>query len=162
MIIEKVCPRCDTAFSEDVKRGYGKTYCSRRCANTREHSEATRLKISTTASDNWAFLTESQRQNAVENLAIGRVTRHTKCAEKLLILPTESLSHTARKKKVFAEQNKRCNECGISDWNGKPLTFELEHRDGNKHNNLRDNLEVLCPNCHSQTSTWRGRNNKRV
>ena len=36
--------------------------------------------------------------------------------------------------------------------------MELEHKDGNHFNNVRDNLEMICPNCHSQTSTWRGRN----
>jgi hypothetical protein len=42
-----------------------------------------------------------------------------------------------------------------------PIVLELEHKDGNHQNNERSNLEALCPNCHSQTSTWRGRNKKR-
>ena len=36
--------------------------------------------------------------------------------------------------------------------------MELEHKDGNNKNNNRDNLEMICPNCHSLTETWRGRN----
>ena len=36
--------------------------------------------------------------------------------------------------------------------------LELEHKDGNNKNNSRENLEALCPNCHSQTEFWRGRN----
>lgn len=36
--------------------------------------------------------------------------------------------------------------------------MELEHKDGNNANWSRENLEALCPNCHSQTPTWRGRN----
>ena len=40
----------------------------------------------------------------------------------------------------------------------QPLSLELEHKDGNTLNNNRDNLEGLCPNCHSLTLTWRGRN----
>ena len=54
----------------------------------------------------------------------------------------------------------KCNSCGISEWLCKPITLELEHKDGNHFNNVRDNLEMICPNCHSQTSTWRGRNKK--
>ena len=80
--------------------------------------------------------------------------------KRLLTLTTEELGHDSRKRKVFLEQGSCCNGCKIKNWRGKPLSFELEHKDGNKLNNKRENLEVLCPNCHSQTSTWRGRNNK--
>jgi len=50
-----------------------------------------------------------------------------------------------------------CKHCGISDWNNKPLTLEIEHIDGNPKNNSKNNLTLLCPNCHSQTSTFRNR-----
>lgn len=54
-----------------------------------------------------------------------------------------------------------CNECGCRDtWNGKPLTLHVDHIDGNSDNNVLTNLRLLCPNCHSQTSTWCGRNTK--
>lgn len=42
-------------------------------------------------------------------------------------------------------------------WDGKKLTLHLEHKDGNHRNNKIDNLEILCPNCHSQTSTYNTR-----
>lgn len=51
-----------------------------------------------------------------------------------------------------------CEECGIIEWNGKPISLELEHIDGNHNNHLLSNLKILCPNCHSQTMTYRGRN----
>lgn len=52
-----------------------------------------------------------------------------------------------------------CHECGNKgEWNGKPLTLQLEHKNG-KHNDHRiSNLCFLCPNCHSQTDTYSGRN----
>ena len=52
----------------------------------------------------------------------------------------------------------RCNCCGISEWNGKPLTLEVNHKDGDASNNTFDNVEFLCLNCHSQTSTDRALN----
>lgn len=53
----------------------------------------------------------------------------------------------------------RCTECGQdSTWNGKHLVMQLDHIDGDRLNNLLDNLRLLCPNCHSQTPTYRGRN----
>lgn len=70
----------------------------------------------------------------------------------------ELKTHEARRKAVLVDQIGRCNRCGINEWLGQPLALELEHKDGDRHNNSRDNLECLCPNCHSLTPTWRGRN----
>lgn len=54
----------------------------------------------------------------------------------------------------------KCESCGISDWNGKRIGLELNHIDGDNSNHLLDNLEILCPNCHSQTDTYKSRNVK--
>lgn len=54
-----------------------------------------------------------------------------------------------------------CALCGIgSEWNGKPLTLQIEHKDGDHSNNELSNLEILCPNCHSQTDTYSGRSSR--
>lgn len=52
----------------------------------------------------------------------------------------------------------KCSCCGITEWNGVTIPLELDHIDGNTANNKPDNLRLLCPNCHSITPTWRGRN----
>lgn len=52
----------------------------------------------------------------------------------------------------------KCSCCGISEWNNKPITMQLDHIDGNSKNHLLENLRMLCPNCHSQTDTWCGKN----
>jgi hypothetical protein len=55
-----------------------------------------------------------------------------------------------------------CFQCGQPPlWRGKPLTLELEHRNGNRTDNRIENLEIICPHCHSQTTTFRGRNANR-
>ena len=51
----------------------------------------------------------------------------------------------------------RCNRCGISTWLGERIALELHHKDGNIYNVSLENLELLCPNCHSQTDTYRRR-----
>jgi endogenous inhibitor of DNA gyrase (YacG/DUF329 family) len=51
-----------------------------------------------------------------------------------------------------------CSICGISDYNGKPIRLECDHMDGNYTNNHIDNLRFLCPNCHSQTDTYKNKN----
>ena len=54
-----------------------------------------------------------------------------------------------------------CEGCGNGGtYNGKSLTLQVDHIDGNSDNNLPDNIRLLCPNCHSQTETWVGRNKK--
>ena len=48
-----------------------------------------------------------------------------------------------------------CSECGQEPfWNGKPLTLQLDHIDGNRFNNTIENLRILCGHCHSQTDTY--------
>ncbi len=49
----------------------------------------------------------------------------------------------------------KCRKCGLPpEWQGEPLVLQIEHRDGDRTNNVPDNVEFLCPNCHTQTKTW--------
>ena len=53
----------------------------------------------------------------------------------------------------------KCQCCGNKgEWNGKPLVLQLDHIDGNHTNHSIENLRFLCPNCHSQTETFCGKN----
>ena len=51
-----------------------------------------------------------------------------------------------------------CKECGLSDWNGKPITLQVDHINGDPSNHKPKNLQLLCPNCHSQTPHFGGKN----
>ena len=62
-------------------------------------------------------------------------------------------------RKALAEKfSNKCSECGIDEYNNKPITLEVDHKDGNHLNNTIKNLRLLCPNCHSQTHTYKNRN----
>jgi len=47
-------------------------------------------------------------------------------------------------------KKERCERCGIIEWNGKSISFELHHKDGDRTNHKLKNLIIECPNCHSQ------------
>ena len=51
-----------------------------------------------------------------------------------------------------------CAVCLISEWNSKPITLQVDHINGLATNNNIENLRLICPNCHSQSSTFGGRN----
>jgi HNH endonuclease len=56
----------------------------------------------------------------------------------------------------------RCELCGISEWRGAPLSLALHHVNGDGQDNRLENLQLLCPNCHSQTENFAGRNVRRI
>lgn len=54
--------------------------------------------------------------------------------------------------------SERCEVCQMSDWQGKTITLQLDHINGVNDDHRLENLRLLCPNCHSQTNTFAGRN----
>lgn len=73
---------------------------------------------------------------------------------------------TAKLKKKLLDaglKKNECEECGISEtYNGKPIMMQLDHENGKSDDHRLENLRMLCPNCHSQTQTYSGRNIKNV
>lgn len=69
----------------------------------------------------------------------------------------------ALKERLFREGilARRCARCGIEAWCDAPLALHLDHINGDSEDNRIENLRVLCPNCHSQTPTYCGRNKGR-
>lgn len=64
------------------------------------------------------------------------------------------------RKKLLAEGYKehKCECCKLSEWLDEPIPLELHHKDGNRFNNTIENFELLCPNCHAKTDSYRGKN----
>ncbi|WP_229073126.1 HNH endonuclease [Actinoplanes sp. DH11] len=69
---------------------------------------------------------------------------------------------TLRRALVQTGRAYRCATCGIgAEWNSRPITLQVDHIDGRFWDCRPHNLRFLCPNCHSQTPTYAGRNRPR-
>lgn len=151
----KECLKCKTLHD---KLG---EFCSRSCANSRAWTVEDKRKKSESAK-------KSEKVKA-HNKTIGKEsyakmveTKRNKHRETILKSDYSELSYESLRFRVLYEQSSRCNRCGLNEWLGQEITLELEHKDGNHHNNDRCNLELLCPNCHALTDTWRGRNKTKL
>jgi len=72
--------------------------------------------------------------------------------------PFEELGFDWQRKILLEENNNKCFRCGLGEeWNGSLLKLELHHKDGDRTNKVKENIEMLCPNCHSQTNNYRKR-----
>lgn len=70
-------------------------------------------------------------------------------------------NRTSLKNKLFNANllENKCYKCGMNPiWMGEKITLHLEHKNGIYNDHRLENLEILCPNCHSQTKTFAGRN----
>ena len=154
------CPTCEKEFFPETKNRYTAKYCCRSCANTRIFSKDRKQKHSGIMTDH--FKNEAPD---VRKARIGKSveTKKTKHELKLIDASFDDLSFFQKRKRILSEQNYKCLCCGINqEWMGKSLIFELDHIDGNRKDNSRCNLRMMCPNCHSQTETFVGRNIKKV
>jgi DNA-binding CsgD family transcriptional regulator len=83
--------------------------------------------------------------------------------EDLLVVGRDATSRAHLKSRLIKAglKENRCEECGITEWRGKPLSMELHHVNGDGRDNRLENLRLLCGNCHAQTDNWGGRGRKR-
>ena len=67
---------------------------------------------------------------------------------------------TKLKKRLIKEGIKeyKCEKCGITEWQGEPISLQIHHINGIHNDNRLENIQILCPNCHSQTDTYSGKN----
>ena len=74
----------------------------------------------------------------------------------------KKISSNGLKQRLILENIKKhqCEKCSLTTWNGLKIPITLHHLDGNTENNQLKNLQILCPNCHSQTDSFCGKNIK--
>ncbi len=85
--------------------------------------------------------------------------------DKLLVKASLVLNSSA-KKRIIASGilgPEKCSKCGLgTEWQGEPITLQLDHINGDSKDHRRENLRILCPNCHTQTDTWGTKSKKKI
>lgn len=77
--------------------------------------------------------------------------------EEVLVLKENKIktsSKILRRAMLQSNVDYKCHICELNKWRENSLTLEIHHIDGNNCNNVLDNLQLLCPNCHSQTENY--------
>jgi len=168
--VVKTCERagCTETFRVNGRQADSdKRFCSRSCSAI--HRNMFRKKVSETVVQR-ATRQKTKAPLIGPNICI-TCTTPTKnkkfCCRRCMLdhensRPFETLSWESMRARVIKEQNSSCSSCGLNEWLGRKLPLEIDHIDGNNKNNNRANLTALCGNCHSITTTWRGRNVNRA
>ena len=151
--------KCEQCNKELTSKWINKKtkFCSRTCSNLARigtnfyttHSEILKEKYRKDGS--WGSLGENNKT---------RIYKKKSLREKVDGKKFEDVSYDYKRIMVILDQDQRCNKCNLSEWLDSKIPLEIDHIDGDNKNDDRNNLEALCPNCHAQTSTFRGRNKK--
>lgn len=145
-------------------------FCNSSCAakyNNRYRSlesrakqkESIRKKYNTQTTNciqcNSVFTMNSRTRNLFCSAKCHKTHRRQNYIDK--ILNFEPVGHSTLKKYLIEIKGYKCSECGIDKWNDKAISLEMDHKDGDPSNHILPNVRLLCPNCHSQTSTYKNK-----
>jgi hypothetical protein len=160
VILNLECKKCKAPYSINtkpymVKNNKYKKFCSLSCANS--HKKVNKGQTYNCIHCHKECNLSSNQQNKFCS---------NKCQGEYIFL-NETLKRYERgevsERKVLRKiltyyNGYSCNECKIINWNNKSITLQVDHIDGNASNNILTNIRLLCPNCHTQTDTFSGRN----
>lgn len=178
-LVIRHCKHCGVVLDDSTPSKRQNIFCSHSCAA--KHSNANRPR------EKWTAKTRTVKVGSSEPLVykLKEVKSCVSCGISLTKTQTlyctlqcqadhrfklklalwletgEAASNKAIRKYITHLDGYKCSVCGISEWNGKPITLEVEHKDGNSEDNCRENVCLICPNCHSQTDTYKGKNRGR-
>lgn len=139
------CPLCNKVFNNIYSMTAHKGHCSGK--NNTAHLEFKRSwsKGLTRQTDERLRNAGDARAIPIQDILSGKYPRF-------------STNHLKQRLLRDGLVKNSCSLCGISEWMGKNIVCELDHINGNRHDHRLENLRMLCPNCHSQTKTYCGKN----
>jgi len=162
-IIDKKCPICGKTFSvsKNDKQRMSQIFCSQSCSAIENNKKRKKVKK------------QNYCENCGKELHRGKYCNHDcqwehtykeyikrwKNGEENGMSGEYNTSRHIRRY-MFEKYNNSCSRCGWNQENKytNKIPLELEHIDGNHKNNKEENLDLICPNCHSLTETYKGAN----
>lgn len=108
------------------------------------------------------FLNQCKKRKIDTSHFLGKSVKKRAPIEKLLCYKNKRNNGVYLKGRLIDEDILKpiCSICGIDSWLGQELTLQLDHINGDPLDDRLENLRLLCPNCHSQTDTYCGRNKR--
>ena len=157
--------KCASGFSTKEKRLDINRRVSDKAKRSKQHlrlhEDAVVRKRNDTMLKRYGTLFQNNTANSYKDYSVKHIhgcqKRSIEYHKQLDAKPFEDLS-TGLKMRRLKKIITSCEICHISEWQNQPIKLEIDHIDGNKHNNDRSNLRVICPNCHAYTPTYRGKN----
>ena len=143
------CPKCSSSHEKNGK------FCSRKCANSRVFSCEAIEKKRVKANIRISKLSEEEIKNQVSLMVEARLKQASEYRKDF-----DVVGYDLKRRIIIHEQENKCNNCALDKWLEQPLVLEIDHINGQNKDHRRENMVALCPNCHSLTPTWRGRNKK--
>jgi hypothetical protein len=155
------CKKCDKKF---VPKKGTINYCSLSCKNSRVFSDESKQKKSILSKKQWLNGTYSNVNWKEINNNEFKKNKQTDTWTKKMYnkLYNGEILHIQTIRKILIKDVGNCCEiCNNSIWIDIPITLEIHHIDGDNKNNELSNLQILCPNCHSQTDNYKAKNIKK-
>jgi hypothetical protein len=150
----KTCKKCTTPIPFEKRKN---DFCSHSCATAYNNKGICRIRLTHTCKKcgkptHWKYVfCSTECEDSYTNEEFIR-----KVCEK--INRGDPVAHTTIRNYLMKTRERVCAQCQNVAWNGLPIPLEVHHKDGRYKNNKEQNLELLCPNCHSQTDNYRMKN----
>ena len=161
--------KCENCLNDHIGNYASGRFCSKKCSRgfstknkRKEINEKVSLKLKNIPKS-------EEHKNHLKNLWKSGYFKNRKSRQKFwkfesLFEENPKIKNTSIiKNLLFSNGTKyECNVCKINSWNNSNIILELHHKNGNNKDNNYYNLEILCPNCHSQTENYAGRNRNKA
>lgn len=142
----KTCPTCEKVLPYEKRRN---KFCSKSCAASHNNKGKVRVKTVNPVGCAHCGAVKETRANKYCDACIAEGVYNKPQSLEELVSPEGVRAWLLR------TREHRCEDCGLSEWKDMPITLEVHHVDGDSDHNTEENLQLLCPNCHSYTDNFK-------